>query len=326
MLSRNEWDPLKSVIVGIADDARIPFLDPSLRMVNYAHETDIKKIPKGSYPQKVIDEANEDLETFCDFLRKEGVEVHRPDKNIIPKYYNFCPRDTVLIHDDLILATPTPLFSRHDEYKAMESVLERYGKITVPDRPDTYALFNVKSIGDKKILAMHELGPAFDAANILRANDELYYLVSNSGNRSGVDYLRGIVPPSIRVYTIDNVYSYVHLDSTLAFLREGLLLANPSRIQSLEQLPEPLRSWDIIWAPEPVDIGYHENLCGASKWINVNLFSVRPDLVVLEENQHNLRIELEKKGIECAMLPMRQARTLGGCFHCVTLDIERIHS
>jgi hypothetical protein len=43
----------------------------------------------------------------------------------------------------------------------------------------------------------------------------------------------------------------------------------------------------------------------------------------LEEHQHNLRIELEKHNIECAMLPMRHARTLGGCFHCVTVDLER---
>ena len=35
------------------------------------------------------------------------------------------------------------------------------------------------------------------------------------------------------------------------------------------------------------------------------------------------RIELEKHGIECAMLPMRHSRTLGGTFHCVTCDLER---
>jgi hypothetical protein len=28
-------------------------------------------------------------------------------------------------------------------------------------------------------------------------------------------------------------------------------------------------------------------------------------------------------GIECAMLPGRQQRTLGGGFHCVTLDLLR---
>ena len=53
------------------------------------------------------------------------------------------------------------------------------------------------------------------------------------------------------------------------------------------------------------------------------MMSINENLVVLEENQHSLRIELEKHGIECAMLPTRHQRTLGGGFHCVTLDLER---
>ena len=61
MLSKNEWDPLKSVIVGIADDARIPLIDPSLRVVNYADQKHSYNINTGRYPQQVIDEANEDL-------------------------------------------------------------------------------------------------------------------------------------------------------------------------------------------------------------------------------------------------------------------------
>jgi N-dimethylarginine dimethylaminohydrolase len=55
----------------------------------------------------------------------------------------------------------------------------------------------------------------------------------------------------------------------------------------------------------------------------MNLFSINENLVVLEEHQHNLRVELEKHYIECAMLPMRHQRTLGGGFHCVTLDLKR---
>jgi hypothetical protein len=55
----------------------------------------------------------------------------------------------------------------------------------------------------------------------------------------------------------------------------------------------------------------------------MNLFSINPNLVAIEERQDNLRIELEKHNIECAMLPMRHQRTLGGGFHCVTLDLIR---
>lgn len=322
MLSKNEWDPLKSVIVGRADYATIPFLDDSLRTVNYAHVDNVNLIPQGPYPQQVIDEANEDLQTLTEFLISLGVVVYRPNKNVIPEYYNYCPRDTVFIHENLILATPTPLLSRVNEYTSMEEALHMFGDITYALRPDPTKLYNKNCIGNPDILALNETEPAFDAANILRANDDIYYLVSNSGNEQGALFLQELMPNK-KVHTIKGIYSYMHLDSTIAFLREGLMLLNPSRIKSVDQLPASLRNWDVIWCPEPVDIGHYPGYCNASTWINMNLFSVSPNLAVVEENQHNLRIELEKHKIECAMLPMRHARTLGGCFHCVTLDLVR---
>lgn len=322
MLSKNEWDTLKTVIVGIADDAKIPPLDVSLRTVNYADVKDHSKIPSGNYPQQVIDEANEDLEILSEFLVKQGVHVLRPDKKIVPEYYNYCPRDTVLIHDDLVLAAPMALSARREEWKASKQHLLACNSIVVAPQPDNDALYNRDCLGDPDVLALNETDPCFDAANILRANDDLYYLVSNTGNKKGAEYLQSLMPKK-RVHTIENVYSYIHIDSTIAFLREGLMLLNPSRIKSLDQLPESLRSWDVIWAPAPVDIGHYPGYCNASIWVSVNLFSVNPNLVVLEEHQHNLRRELERKGIDCAMLPMRHARTLGGCFHCVTLDLVR---
>lgn len=323
-LSKNEWDQLQTVIVGIADDAKIPTLDPSLRMVNYADIKHTYKIPVGPYPQQVIDEANEDLDGFAKFLEGEGIKVLRPDATIIPEYYNYCPRDTVLIHDDLILATPNPLRARKTEYLAMEEHLQRFGDVTVASCSHDSSSYNSGCLRNPDVLALHEYEPMFDAANILRDNDNLYYLISNSGNKKGADYLRELCPTK-KVWTIEGVYSYMHLDSTIALLREGLMLLNPARIKRIDQLPKPLQSWDYIWCPEPVDIGYYPGFCNASTWINMNLFSVNKNLAVLEENQHPLREELEKHGIDCAMLPMRHQRTLGGGFHCVTLDIIRKH-
>lgn len=323
MLSKNEWDPLKSVIVGIADDAKIPGPNIGIRTINYSHMTfsEYLTVNHGRYPEQVINEANEDLETLCNFLRKENVHVVRPSSDN-PKYYNFCPRDTVLVHDDVILATPMSLSDRREEWQASKQFFD-LAKLVVAPKPMHSDVYHTGCIGDPNKLALYENEPIFDAANILRCNDDLFYLVSNTGNKKGAEYLQEVVGPNKRVHTIENVYSYIHLDSTIALLREGLMLLNPARIKSVEQLPEVLRNWDIIWAPEPVDIGYYPGYCNSSKWVSVNLLSINPNLVVLEEHQHNLRVELEKHGIESAMLPMRHARTLGGCFHCVTLDLER---
>jgi glycine amidinotransferase/scyllo-inosamine-4-phosphate amidinotransferase 1 len=325
MLSKNEWDPLKTVIVGIADDARIPFLDPSLRLVNYADKKHISEIPhSGLYPKQVIDESNEDLEKFCDLLRKEGVNVLRPDKKVKPKYYNYCPRDTVLVHDTKIIAAPMALTARTSEYLAMVDDLETYSEVIAAPEPDREKLYNVGCLGNPDVLALNEIEPCFDAANVLRANDQLFYLVSNSGNRKGIEYLQKQFPNYV-MNEVKDIYSYMHIDSTIAFLREGLMLCNPARIKDIKQLPDYLWNWDVIWAPQPVDIGHYPGYCNASTWVSVNLFSINPNLVVVEEHQDNLRRELEKHKIDVVMMPLRHARTLGGCFHCVTLDIERDH-
>ena len=325
MLSKNEWDPLKSVIVGIADDARIPLADPSLRMVNYADVEKFYNIPSmGPYPKQVIDEANEDLDKLSSFLQSMDIRVHRPDHTVKPNYYNYCPRDSVLVHDDVIVATPMPLRSRQDEYQALLPVLSSYDDVLVPRFPRNSDLYNSGCLGNPDILALTETEPAFDAANVLRSNDDLFYLVSNSGNKRGAELLQ-LIHPNKKVHLIEGVYSYMHLDSTIALLREGLMLLNPARIKSIKQLPKPLQDWDVIWAPEPVDIGHYPGYCNASTWVSVNLFSVSPDLVIVEEHQTNLRDMLETKGIQVQLMPMRHARTLGGCFHCVTLDLVREH-
>ncbi len=318
--TRNEWDPLKKVIVGIADDARIPIVDQSLRLINYAHERHSYNIPMGPYPQQVIDEANEDLEKLCEFLTSMDIEVVRPDKECVPEYYNYCPRDTILTYDSYAIATPMALSKRRDEWKAYQKIFHDIHVMPQPTRESH--LYNPKCLGNPDILALNDSESCFDAANVLKANDDLYYLVSNTGNKRGADQLQQMFPKS-KVHTIEGVYSYIHIDSTIALLREGLMLLNPNRVKSVDQLPKPLRNWDVIWAPEPVDIGYYPGYCNASKWVSINLLSINPNLVVLEENQHNLRRLLDRYNVESAMLPMRHARTLGGCFHCVTVDIER---
>lgn len=328
MLSRNEWDPLKTVIVGRADNAQIPPVDLSLWTINYADKKDQSEIPSGRYPTQVIEEANEDLEILCDFLRSEGIEVLRPEKDFDHRYYVYCPRDNVLVHDDLILATPQPLRARKNEYLALDSHLRQFSnsaRYIIKDANRLDNLYNTNCVANKKILALTEAEPAFDAANILRDNDNLYYLVSNGGNKSGAGYLQSLVGTNKKVWPIENVYSFMHIDSTIALLREGLMLLNPSRIKSLDQLPCPLQNWDVIWSPEPHDIGFYPGYCGASPWLNINLLSISQDLVILQESQTALRDKLEKHGIDCAMLPGRQQRTLGGGFHCVTLDLVRQH-
>ena len=319
MKSQNEWDTLKKVIVGVADHARVPEVDLSVRTINYADREDVSDVPVGQYPQQVVDEANEDLEVFVNFLLGEGVEVLR-SKRTPTDYYNFCPRDVVFTHKDITIATPMPLRCRKDAWKPLISHL---GNTLIVPCKHQDELYNESCVCDKDALALTEVTPAFDAANILRANDDVLYLVSNSGNVAGANFLQGVLGDRAKVNLLQGVYSYMHIDTTIAFLREGLMLLNPERIKDVSVLPEPFRNWDVVWCPEPVDIVHYPGYNHASEWVNMNFFSVNPNLVVLEEHQEPTRKELEKYGIECVMLPMRHGRTLSGIFHCVTLDLER---
>ena len=253
MKSQNEWDQLKKVIVGVADYATVPEVDTSVRTINYADRKDLSTIPVGPYPQQVIDEANEDLETFVKFLLGEGVEVVRP-KRTPTEYYNFCPRDVVFTHKDITVTTPMPLECRKDAWRPLINRLDT--TIIVPCKYQE-GLYNEYCVGDKETLALTEITPAFDAANIIRANDDILYLVSNSGNIAGANLLQEMLRDRAKVHLLQGVYSYMHIDTTIAFLREGLMLLNPERIKSVDVLPQAFRNWDVIWCPEPIDIGYY---------------------------------------------------------------------
>lgn len=96
-----------------------------------------------------------------------------------------------------------------------------------------------------------ETEPVFDAANVLRAGRDLFYLVSGSGNELGARWLQTMLSAlgDYRVHVIRGVYPHTHIDSTISLLREGLVLLNPARITDPSVLPEPLASWEHLRCP-----------------------------------------------------------------------------
>ena len=109
-----------------------------------------------------------------------------------------------------------PLKSRQYNFGSIAHYLNNLTPVTC-----TYndALYNENCIGDKDTLALTEYEPAFDAANIIRANDQILYLLSNSGNRKGAQKLQTLLPET-EVHLLEGVYSYMHIDTAAAFLRE----------------------------------------------------------------------------------------------------------
>ena len=335
--SCNEWDQLEEVIVGNPLRARFPTPDRSTQQAEFPDRS-LDEIPQGPFPQQIIEETEEDLNAFAAVLEELGVTVKRPETwpheakfSTIhwesQGFYNYCPRDIMLVIGDHIIETPNVIRSRAQETLSYRTMMVDYLKsgakwYSAPKPMLLDSLFEVDL--DKPTPRNDE--PAFDAANVLRLGRDLIYLVSSTGNELGGQWLQTILGDAFRVHFLKDVYYGSHIDSTFVALRPGLMLCNPARLND-ETLPEILKQWDVIYSPpmestDKYDADYLSKSIG-SNWINMNLFSINPNLVVVDQDQTALIKLVEKQGLEVIPLKLRHAKMLGGGFHCVTLDIRR---
>ena len=299
--SNNEWDSLKSVIVGSATNANWPVNCKDFRKIQYTTTWIETPLPAGPVPQHIIDEANEDLNKLADFLISVGVKVYRPtDLDFVKRdgFYNYCPRDRLLIIDKTVIDAPTAYKCRRMEreaYRFLECVF-------------------VKAEG------------RWDAANICRLNNDLLYLVSETGDRKGAEWLQDYFGDQYRIHILDNLYRGVHIDSTIVPVREGLVVLNGNRITEIN-MPAIFENWDKIFLYEGVldsiaKQPFYE-FPYASNSIGMNFLVVDPNSVICDPKQIELRRQLDKHHIDSHGIDLRHSRTLGGGHHCVTLDLIR---
>jgi N-dimethylarginine dimethylaminohydrolase len=335
--SCNEWDPLEEVVVGNPLGARFPTADPSTQLAEFPGRS-LEDIPQGPFSKQIIEETEEDLSAFIDVLEGSGITVKRPETWPHESkfsttswesagYYNYCPRDIMLVIGDQIIETPNVIRSRYLESFSYRAMMVDYLKsgakwYSAPKPMLLDSLFDVDM--DKPTPRNDE--PAFDAANVLRLGEDLIYLVSATGNKMGGQWLQTMLGDSFRVHFLEDVYYGSHIDSTFAALRPGLMLCNPGRVND-DTLPEILKQWEVIYSPpmentDQFGAEYRSRSIG-SKWIDMNVFSISPNLVVVDKDQTNLIKLIEKRGIDVAPLKLRHSKMLGGGFHCTTLDIRR---
>ena len=299
--SNNEWSQLREVILGTATNAHWPVKCSTFRNLEKTTGWKETPVPIGLVNSNIVEETNEDLEKFQEILESLNIKVHRPkdlDFQSFDGMYNYCPRDRVLIIGNTVIDAPMLYPTRKKELSAIEYLF------------------------DQSIIACTDSTAVFDAANVCRLNNDLLYLVSDSGNRKGAEWLQKILP-NYKVHILDNIYSGVHIDSTISPIREGLVVLNADRINK-NNLPIIFKSWDKIWISgedivpqEFIDYPY------ASKYIALNFLTISPNLVICDPNQQYLRKELSKHGVESIGVELRHSRTLGGGHHCVTLDLFR---
>jgi glycine amidinotransferase/scyllo-inosamine-4-phosphate amidinotransferase 1 len=301
--SWNEWDPLQEIVVGIADHANWPSTDPVFAKEATKTLWTDTPVPSGAVPSWIVDQANEDLNQLANTLVQYGVTVSRPEPiNFVERQgmYNYCPRDRLLIAGNTVVDVNMMYPCRNQEIDALS-----------------------KAIGDASVITMpRDQGMILDAANICRLGDTWLFLESYSGNRLAYNWLCNQFP-NINI-ELCNFYAGVHIDSTIVPLREGLVLLNGHRVNE-SNCPQAFNSWTKIYVDEVVAQGFYQYPY-ASKWIALNMLVLDPHTVVVDQHQTQLIQLLEQHKFTVIPQELRHSRTLGGGFHCVTLDTRRKHA
>jgi len=321
--STNEWGNLKSIIVGTATDAWFPQQDPIFKYTMENGGWDETPPPSGEVPFNIIEETNEDLAALVAVLEEYDVEVYRPDPHNLAEpvsnldwktdgMYSYCPRDTLLVIGNIVIETPMAFRARQHEAVIFSEIRRKAiadgAKWISAPRPRLQ-----NKLTD-------ELDPIFDAANVCRLGKDLLYLVSESGNRLGAKWLQNILGDEYTIHICD-MYNSSHIDSTIIPLNDHTVLLNGSRVNE-SNCPVVFNNWDKIYVndinPIPFD-GYPY----ASKWIGLNILVINSLTIIVDKNQPELIAQLEQRNFTVIPLQLRHSRTLGGGFHCVTLDLER---
>lgn len=255
----------------------------------------------GPVPQHIVDEADEDLNILATTLHRLGIQVIRPGPRNYPVtggMYNYCPRDRLLVYGNTIVDPAMMYPCRDQEILVLDEVTSK--------------------THDRRVMPRNQ-GMILDAANVCRLGDSMLFLESASGNRRAYEWLCEQFP-QVNI-ELCNFYAGVHVDSTIVPLREGLVMLNASRVTEAT-CPQVFKGWEKIWVNEVVAQGFYEYPY-ASKWIAMNMLVVDPSTVVVDRHQIGLINTLERHKFTVIPLELRHSRTLGGGFHCVTLDLLR---
>lgn len=292
--SNNEWGELKQVILGSCENMYWP-----------VWEKEFKSFPSGRpVEQYIIEKTSDELNKFQNILEMLGVDVLRPksqDYERLNGFGAYSTRDATLIIGNKVIFTPTMLPERRPEWSVIKPLIESDNFVYAPTDTDIM----------------------FDAANIMRCNNDIIYLISGSGNEAGAIWLQNELGSEYKIHPIRNLYSGHHVDSTIIPLREGLVMLNAGRANE-SHIPEFMKSWDKIWITDEDIVDESSPFDIASKWLGMNVLSVNENLIILNEAQTSIMKKLSKYNIESIGCTLTYGRYLLGGHHCTTLDTIRL--
>lgn len=334
----DEFTRLRAIIVGNPAGANHPPIDDSFENF-FQPPTDpaLRAQAIGRVPLNVVSEIEEDLDGFITVLKAHDVEVVRAaswdsTRRIRTPFwetsqlYSLMPRDCLLAFGSIAIETASPMRSRIFESFAFREIFADYTKkgahlVSMP-RP----LLNSKTFDTSLPYYLTEEEALLDAANCIRLGRDIFVDVNRTANLRGVAWLertlKAFYGPSVRVTPMH--LGHDHVDVTLIPLRPGVILIDPVKVKDAN-IPPQFKGWDRIVVDEVMpkrDYGLPYPLA-SNDGIGRNVLLIDSNTVVVDDIQVPLIRALEKRKFTVIPLPYRHGRTLGGSWHCITLDTHR---
>jgi glycine amidinotransferase len=334
LASTNEWSPLKQVLVGRAEYSCFPNEPPSMVSATMppTHHHHFKS--SNAFPATILSNAAKELDHFTHLLEKEGIKTYRPktvDWLQVGGYTGAMPRDGLLVVGNTIIEACFAWRSRSREVELalgqFLDVLERDPANVVLRAPRGLNAegAGIYSSDPAALWAINESRPAFDAADFMRFGNVILGQLSHVTNRSGVEYLRSVIPSgyTIELVEVEDRHA-MHIDATLLPLKHGLLVFNPQRI-SEEALRKHsfLQDWKIMPCPILPNHRASPPYYMTSGWLFMNLLSIDESRAFVEESDVEMADWIRSLGITPILCPFKNVQSIGGSFHCATVDLER---
>lgn len=298
---KNETDQLRTVVLGIAKDlGNKPLLNEVFDAKSY------ESVQEDIYP----DEADliEEMAQFESVLLKHGVEVWRPEN--LPNVNQVFARDIgFVIENTFFLSSIIP--DRLEEQNAISFIQESLQPeqfIRVPE--NLYVEGGDVLVWNDYLFVGTYLGEDFKSYKTARTKFEIVdYLQQFFPNKKivGFDLHKNDTDPRVGILHLDCTFQPVGKDKAIIY-KEGF--RDPAQYQFL------------------VDLFGEENLFHVTQeemyWMNPNVFSISPNVVVSERNFTRLNTHMrEQWQIQVEEIAYREVSKMGGLLRCSTLPLYR---
>ena len=344
-----EWDELKEIVVGNIGQWTEIHPDFSFRLYYQDNLENVFLENSIKLQQKLIHQRQDDLDAMAKTLEKMGITVYRPDplEKLLPfqtpefkDWPSPChnPRDQFLILGNEIIETSCQWRKRYFENDLLRPVLLKQFKegahwVSSP-RPvmneQSFDLIHIKTHGEVPKGWQeneNELEIMFDGAQCLKFGKDIVMNVRTKNHQLGFEWLKRHVKGKYRLHAVDLTDN--HIDGMMMPLAPGKLLINSGSMpKKLGLLPDFLKSWDIIQAPDTSkETAKEGEVALASQHININVLPLSPKKTLIFDDidgkSNALPELLDKHGIEAVPVRMRHCRLFDGGVHCASLCLNR---